>query len=178
MVFLITNIIIFHKVLWVYVLLFTSVVIWSLFIYLTLVYSRVSSMVSYLVVLTSSMQMSALEIWAIVLCLKVPTIVSNRFPNKIETIDVRQGRLSIHTLNDCQNNRHISIGLVLYSFLFFSSLSLDYSIRVWTRNNLSFAKKKFFYILSVIDSSCVSGEPKIFKYHCLNIRKIEPNIRV
>ena len=31
---------------------------------------------------------------------------------------------------------------------------------------------------SVIDSGGVSGEPKIFRYHCVNIRKIEPNIRV
>ena len=96
------------------------------------------------------------------------------FQNKTETIDVRQGRLSIHDLNKCQNNVRISIGLVF----FLSFLYVDYGIRGWTRNNLTFINKKFFYIVSVIDSGCVSVEPKIFKYHCLNIRKIEPNISV
>ena len=96
------------------------------------------------------------------------------FQNKTETIDVRQGRLSIHDLNECQNNVRISIGLVF----FLSFLSVDYSSCAWTRNNLTFINKKFFYIVSVIDSGRASVEPKIFKYHCLNIRKIEPNIRV
>ena len=85
------------------------------------------------------------DLYVFVLCLKVSTIVPNRFQNKTETIDVRQGRLSIHYLNECQNNVRISIGLVFF-LSFLSFLSVDYSIRDWTRNNLKCIHYKFFFI--------------------------------